>query len=169
MIVTLTPNTGLDRVIFLSQFEWGQTIRATDSTLAMGGKGTDVSMVLAALDYPSLALGFAAGGTGQRMVQMLEEQGGRCDFVWVEGETRTNYVLIDTDEGQQPVLAREHHHRGRTSSAAGPCGCAAGQAAGSSAPGRLPRPGGKSAPGCRAGVVSRSDRRGQGRWSAYPL
>ena len=104
LIVTLTPNTGLDRVIFLPRFEWGQTIRATDSTLAMGGKGTDVSMVLGALGYPSLALGFAAGGTGERMARMLEEQGVRCEFVWAEGETRTNYVLIDTERGQQSTI-----------------------------------------------------------------
>jgi len=104
VIVTLTPNTGLDRVIFLPRFEWGQTLRATDSTLAMGGKGTDVSMVLAALGHPSLALGFTAGETGQRMVRLLEEQGVRCDFVWAEGETRTNYVLIDTDRGQQSTI-----------------------------------------------------------------
>jgi len=104
VILTLTSNTGLDRVIFLPRFEWGQTIRATDSTLAMGGKGTDVSMVLAELGYPSLALGFAAGGTGQRMVRMLEEQGVRCDFVWAEGETRSNYVLIDTDRDQQSTI-----------------------------------------------------------------
>ena len=104
MIVTLTPNTSLDRVIFLPRFEWGQTIRATNSTLSMGGKGTDVSMVLAALGYPSLALGFAAGGTGQCMARMLKEQGVRGDFVWVRGETRTNYVLIDTDRGRQSTI-----------------------------------------------------------------
>lgn len=104
VIVTLTPNTGLDRVIFLPRFQWGQTIRATHSTLAMGGKGTDVSMVLAALGHPSLALGFAAGRTGERMERMLEEQGVRCDFVWAEGETRTNYVLVDTARGQQSTL-----------------------------------------------------------------
>jgi len=104
VIVTLTPNTGLDRVIFLPRFEWGSTIRATNSTLAMGGKGTDVSVVLAALGHPSLALGFAAGQTGRRMVRMLEEQGVRCDFVWAEEETRTNYVLVDTDRGQQSTI-----------------------------------------------------------------
>ena len=104
VIITLTPNTGLDRVIFLPRFEWGRTIRATDSTLAMGGKGTDVSMVLAALGHPTLALGFAAGQTGQRMVRMLEEQGVKCDFVWAGEETRTNYVLVDTDRGQQSTI-----------------------------------------------------------------
>jgi 1-phosphofructokinase len=104
VIVTLTPNSGLDRVIFLPRFEWGETIRAADSLLAMGGKGTDVSMVLAELGDPGLALGFAAGQTGERMVRMLEKQAVRCDFVWAEGETRTNDVLIDTDKDQQSTI-----------------------------------------------------------------
>lgn len=105
MIVTLTPNTGLDRVIFVPRFEWDETIRATCSTLAMGGKGTDVSMVLAALGYPSVALGFTAGETGQRMVRILEGEGVKCDFVWTEGDARTNYVLIDADLHRQSTIA----------------------------------------------------------------
>jgi len=104
VIVTLTPNTGLDRVIFVPRFEWGHTVRATESTLAMGGKGTDVSIVLTALGYRSLALGFAAGQTGEQMVRILEAQGVRCDFVWTEGETRTNYVLVDSERGQQSTI-----------------------------------------------------------------
>jgi len=104
LIATLTPNTGLDQVVFLPYFRWGETIRATASALAMGGKGTDVSMVLAELGYPSLALGFAAGATGQRMVRMLEAQGVRCDFLWAEGESRTNVVLVDTEAGQQSTI-----------------------------------------------------------------
>lgn len=110
VILTLTPNAGLDRVIFLPRFEWGETIRATDSTLTMGGKGTDVSVVLAELGYPGLALGFAAGQTGERMVRMLEEQGVRCDFVWAEGETRTNYVLINTDKHRQSTITLPGPH-----------------------------------------------------------
>jgi len=104
VIVTLTPNTGLDRVIFLPRFEWGQTVRATDSALAMGGKGTDVSMVLAELGYPSLVLGFAAGETGEHVVRMLEGRGVACDLVWADGETRTNYVLVDTQSKQQITI-----------------------------------------------------------------
>lgn len=104
VIVTLTPNTGLDRVIFVPYFEWGQTIRATTATLAMGGKATDVSFVLAELGYASLALGFAAGLAGELMAQMLEERGVTCDLVWVEGETRTNTVLINTRTAQQSTI-----------------------------------------------------------------
>jgi 1-phosphofructokinase family hexose kinase len=51
-----------------------------------------------------VALGFAAGHTGQVMVQMLEQRGAMCDFVWAEGETRTNYVLIDADAARQATI-----------------------------------------------------------------
>lgn len=104
MIVTLTPNTGLDRVIFLPRFEWGETVRASGSILAMGGKGTDVSVVLAELGDPGLALGFAAGQTGEQMARMLEDRGVTCDFVWADGETRTNKVLIETGTDRQTTI-----------------------------------------------------------------
>jgi len=97
MIVTVTPNTGLDRVIFVEGFAWGKTMRAHDSAWGMGGKATDVSLVLGRLDEDNLATGFAAGETGHRMVRVLEAHTAtKCNFVWVDGETRTNYVLIDT-------------------------------------------------------------------------
>ncbi|MEA3345430.1 MAG: class II aldolase/adducin family protein [Chloroflexota bacterium] len=119
MIVTLTPNTGLDRAIFLERFEWGQTIRAAGSTLAMGGKGTDVSMVLGTLGYPNLALGFAAGETGQRMQQMLEDQGAGCDFAWAVMLPHHGIVVAgrDLDDAYDTlerlsVSARVHIYRG---------------------------------------------------------
>ena len=97
MIVTITPNTGLDRVLFVRDFKMGKTVRAHASAWGMGGKATDASMVLGALGETNLATGFAAGDTGHRMIEMLQTHAHtRCRFVWTGGETRTNYVLIDT-------------------------------------------------------------------------
>jgi len=105
VIITVTPNTGLDRVIFIKDFHWGKTIRAYDSALGMGGKATDVSFVLGELGEPNIATGFAAGETGQRMVQMLQQHTAtQCDFVWVDGETRVNYILVDTAQGVQSTI-----------------------------------------------------------------
>ena len=105
MILSVTPNTGLDRVLFVKDLALGRTIRAHGSAWGMGGKTTDASLVLGELGEPNLATGFAAGETGARMVRMLEQYPvTRCDFVWVEGETRTNYVIIDTAQKDQCTI-----------------------------------------------------------------
>jgi 1-phosphofructokinase len=105
MIVTVTLNTSIDRTLFIKDFAWNQTIRASQSVIGMGGKATDASWVLGELGYNNLALGFAAGDTGRLMEKMLQNRGSMTDFVWVSGETRTNIVVISEDGKGQSTLA----------------------------------------------------------------
>ena len=105
MIITLTPNTGLDYTLQVASLQLNSTIRASDSAWGMGGKATDVSWTLGKLGVPSRALGFAAGPNGVRMESMLRERGVETDFVWVEGETRLNTVLVVTGEGQSTITS----------------------------------------------------------------
>lgn len=94
MILTVTPNTAIDRTLFVPEFVLEKTIRSSRTVLGMGGKGTDASWVLGALGKPNRALGFAAGLAGKRMQAMLEARGSETDFVWVGGETRVNIILV---------------------------------------------------------------------------
>jgi 1-phosphofructokinase family hexose kinase len=105
MIITLTPNTGIDHTILVESFELNRTIRALNSTWGMGGKAIDVSWILGKLGIPTRALGFAAGPTGQRMESMLQERGVETDFVWVNGESRLNTVLVVPGEGQSTITS----------------------------------------------------------------
>ena len=104
MIVTVTPNTAIDRVIFVQDFAWGRTMRAQGAVWSPGGKGTDAAWVLGELGRPCLATGLAAGESGRRLQGMLEAQGVRTEFVWVGGETRTNYVLVDRTRSTQATV-----------------------------------------------------------------
>ncbi|NLG49502.1 MAG: hexose kinase [Chloroflexi bacterium] len=104
MILTITPNTALDKVLFVDDFAFGQTVRATGAAEGMGGKGAVVSWVLGQIGTPSLATGLAAGETGRRMEARLQAEGVRTDFIWVGGETRTNYVLARTRDGVQGTV-----------------------------------------------------------------
>jgi 1-phosphofructokinase family hexose kinase len=45
------------------------------------------------LGQPSLALGWVGGGTGKTLENGLNKLGIQTDFVWVDGETRTNTVI----------------------------------------------------------------------------
>ena len=104
MIITLTPNTGIDYTLQISDFQLNKTIRALDTAWGMGGKATDVSWTLGKLGVPTRALGFAAGQNGVRMEEMLRERGVETDFVRVEGETRLNVIVV-TNDGQSTITS----------------------------------------------------------------
>jgi 1-phosphofructokinase len=104
MIITLTPNTGIDYTLQVASFSLNSTIRAIDSAWGMGGKATDVSWTLGKLGVPTKALGFAAGPNGIRMQDMLLERGAETDFVWVGGETRLNAIIVSGD-GQSTITS----------------------------------------------------------------
>ena len=105
MILTVTPNTGIDHSVHVSSFKLNSTIRAIDSAWGMGGKATDVSWILGKLGVPTRALGFAAGSNGLRMENMLRERGAETDFVLVDGETRLNSVIVVQNEGQSTITS----------------------------------------------------------------
>lgn len=101
MIVAVTPNTGIDYTLAVPGLQLNKTIRASANTWGMGGKASDAAWILGRLQVPVLALGFAAGMTGEKMQRMLNERGVATDFVWVEGETRLNIILVCTDGSGQ--------------------------------------------------------------------
>lgn len=104
MILTVTPNTGLDRVLFLPSLQRNRRNQAADVVEAMGGKGCDVSLILRELGEETVATGIAGGDTGRRMEQMLRRAGVVPDFVWTRGETRLNTVIIETETGDHTTL-----------------------------------------------------------------
>jgi 1-phosphofructokinase family hexose kinase len=108
MILTITLNTAIDRTLFIKEFSWGKTIRATRTVLGMGGKATDASWILSEIGETNCAMGFAAGETGKLLRRMLEERGSQTNFIWVNGETRTNIVIIsESGQGQSTLVSGE--------------------------------------------------------------
>jgi 1-phosphofructokinase family hexose kinase len=104
MILTVTPNTGLDRVLFLPSLERGRRNQAASVVEAMGGKGCDVSLILSELGVETVATGLAGGETGRRVEAMLRRAGVVPDFVWTEGESRVNTVIIETENGGHTTI-----------------------------------------------------------------
>lgn len=104
MILTVTPNTALDRVYFLPRLERNRRNQAVEWVESMGGKGCNVAQVLTLLGEEAVATGLAAGESGRRMEGMLRRAGVTPDFVWTGGETRINNVLIETDAGTHTTL-----------------------------------------------------------------
>lgn len=96
MIYTVTLNPSLDYLVTTEGFQPGRVNRTRTERIVPGGKGINVSLVLAALGVESAALGFLAGFTGEEIQRSLKEQGIRTEFLVVEqGFSRINMKLRD--------------------------------------------------------------------------
>ena len=67
MIYTVTFNPALDYVVTVNHFTLGSVNRTVRENIFYGGKGINVSALLANLGYESTALGFVAGFTGEEI------------------------------------------------------------------------------------------------------
>ena len=103
MIYTVTFNPAIDYVIRLDRpLAVGKVNRAKGEDCVLGGKGVNVSGVLAQLGCESVALGFVAGETGAWLERGLAAQGLRTDFVHLaHGMTRIN---VKIKAGQETEL-----------------------------------------------------------------
>ena len=106
MIVTVTPNPGLDRTLTVPRILFSTVTRATSLRLDWGGKGFNVSRALKALGVESLAMGFVGGATGRMLAQGLTGLGISTDFVYIADETRTNIVIAESN-GERHVKVNE--------------------------------------------------------------
>jgi len=118
MILTLTPNPTIDRVIFVRDFRWGIAVRAEREVVTPSGKGVDASLAIHDLGGTTVALGLNAGLSGRLHEGLLDEWGVPHDFVPALGETRTAVVLVDQAVHQQstisaPTLAATGDHLSR--------------------------------------------------------
>ena len=99
MIYTVTFNPALDYVIDVEKLNFGATNRAKNERIFVGGKGINVSIVLKELGVNSVALGFVAGFTGDKLVDELNTKGINCDFcILNQGLTRINVKLKSKQE-----------------------------------------------------------------------
>ena len=100
MIYTVTLNPAVDRELTVPAIEFDTVLRASDWRVDFGGKGFNVSRMLMSLETPSTALGFAGGRAGELLRDGLESLGITTDFVWVDGETRTNVSIVSQENGR---------------------------------------------------------------------
>ena len=99
MIYTVTFNPALDYIVRVAQLNIGEVNRAAYGEIMAGGKGVTVSLVLKNLGHESTALGFAAGFTGEKLVQDLKDKGCRTDFIFLDqGMTRINVKIKGQEE-----------------------------------------------------------------------
>ena len=118
MILTLTPNPTVDRVIFVRHFRLGTVVRGEREVVVPSGKGVGASLVIHEMGGDTVAAGLNAGFTGDLLARLLDGWGIPHDFVPAYGETRTGVVLVDLAVNQQstisaPTLAATPEHLSR--------------------------------------------------------
>jgi len=101
MILTVTLNPSLDKSYWvetphlpLDEGEEDRIVRTHRSLTEAGGKGINVSLLLSQLGADSVAMGLLAGHTGQIVLREILDHGITANFVWIEGETRTNAAIM---------------------------------------------------------------------------
>ena len=98
MLYTVTLNPAVDRELTVPAIEFDSVLRASASQVDFGGKGFNVSRVLKSLGAASTTLGFAGGKSGELLRDGLHSLGIETDFVWIDGETRTNVSIVSTTQ-----------------------------------------------------------------------
>ncbi len=95
MIVTVTMNPAIDKTVEIGEFQYGGLNRIQKVEYDAGGKGINVSKTIQELGGVSIATGFLGGNTGKTIENVLKELKITNDFIWVDGETRTNTKVFD--------------------------------------------------------------------------
>lgn len=112
MVYTVTFNPAIDYVVHTEEMKLGSVNRSASEEMYFGGKGINVSMVLAELGVSSKALGFTAGFTGEAIEQGVRSMGIDADFVRLsQGSSRINVKIKAKEEtelnGQGPHIDDE--------------------------------------------------------------
>ena len=95
MIYTVTLNPALDKTVEIPGMALDTVNRITSMRTDPGGKGINVSKVIAKLGGESCAVGILGGESGRTLLAALERERLRTHFRFVEGQTRTNLKIID--------------------------------------------------------------------------
>lgn len=99
MIVTVTMNAALDRILTVPNFQRGHRHRASEKLTLAGGKGIIVARALKRLGVPVVATGFVGGRNGRRILEELSEEAVLNDLVRIGDESRTSTAVIDPTSG----------------------------------------------------------------------
>lgn len=109
MIYTVTFSPSLDYIVTVEKLTLGRVNRTENEIIFPGGKGINVSIVLKNLGVESMALGFIAGFTGEKIRKELSALGCKDAFIEIEhGWSRINMKVRSDEEseinGQGPVI-----------------------------------------------------------------
>jgi 1-phosphofructokinase family hexose kinase len=99
MILSVTPNIALDRLVVVPGFKLKQQTRARFGFTQAGGSGVHASLIIQSLGGDTKAIGFLGGHTGGLWQAAARKAGLNYQVVPISGETRESYCMIDPEQG----------------------------------------------------------------------
>ncbi|GIK41641.1 MAG: 1-phosphofructokinase [Chloroflexota bacterium] len=104
MLLTITPNPTIDRMLHVPKLTAGLVHRATSVQLGAGGKGLNTARAARTLGGEVVVTAPLAGHSGRLLADLLAEEGLPADWYWLEsGETRAAELLTH-DSGDATVI-----------------------------------------------------------------
>ena len=95
MILTICPNPSIDCTIELDSLNIGKLNRVDNKVETYSGKALNVAVGVARLNEKCLATGFMFDAHAGLFEKVLDREGVKHDFVYNQGNARTNYKIID--------------------------------------------------------------------------
>lgn len=100
-IITITLNPALDKSITVKSLVPEKKLKAENVKTEAGGGGVNVSRALHKLGLESKAVYLAGGYTGKEFTVLLEKEGVKGNPVEIKGDTRENFIVLDTNSAKQ--------------------------------------------------------------------
>ncbi|TKJ45914.1 1-phosphofructokinase, partial [Candidatus Aerophobetes bacterium Ae_b3a] len=108
MILTVTLNPALDRVVNVASFRPGKVNLIEKERIRIaGGKGINVSRVVKTLGERTLATGWLGGSQGRIIKRNLDKENIDTDFVFIKEESRLNLTILDPVSDKKTHLVEE--------------------------------------------------------------
>lgn len=98
MIITVTLNPAIDKTVEIDHFALNAVNRVKAMRTDPGGKGINVSKVVAALGGQTVACGLLGGAAGEQIKQALSAYNVSLAFTKAPYETRTNLKIVDRQQ-----------------------------------------------------------------------
>ena len=98
MILTVTLNTSVDKLYVVERLNSYEVSRVQRVNNTAGGKGLNVSRVVAQLGESVIAMGFAGGFTGQYFESLITEKEIHKAFTKIKAETRNCVNIWDLEK-----------------------------------------------------------------------
>ncbi|HEY1342652.1 MAG TPA: 1-phosphofructokinase family hexose kinase [Bryobacteraceae bacterium] len=95
MIVTLTVNPAIDRIISVDRLAFEDRAYINSTGESAGGRGINASSVIHSFGGETVAILPSGGVTGKRLEQHLSGSGFRVFVVPIQNDTRTNLTITD--------------------------------------------------------------------------
>lgn len=95
MILTITLNPLLEKVLFFKKVEKKKVNRSYKLIVNAGGKGINVSRQLNQFKIDNLATGFLGGDNGKKLKSILFKEQIKNSFQQIGDETREGFVIVE--------------------------------------------------------------------------